>query len=305
MVMRLSMSIALSGLVLAGCAPTLVGDGGGDGISAALTGVPATVKVNGKTYSVEKTYLGRVVQCEDPGAPPEALRAQVIAARTYLTYRTKGQSVPTIADGQSDQVFTCASNKNGSYVSSEVAQAVADTAGQIVMHDGHVIAGFFVAGAKRSGESCAKGSDATGTEKYVTVNEGKTGSDVMPSSIGSKSSPDNRGALGQNYVNCLALNAGYTAPQLLAYFYGADITIAGNTDPTAIPDDTTAPDTGMPVSPSPTNTCWSYTTQSQLAYAACVKSSVDGIEYQCTATGSWVAGVVDGAGPEGTCTSMN
>lgn len=283
----------------------MVGDSSGDGTSDALTGVPGTVKVNGKTYSVEKTYLPRVVQCEDPGAPPEALRAQAIAARTYLTYRTKGQSVPSIADGQSDQVFTCNSNKNGSYVSSEVAQAVADTAGQIVTYDGHVIAGFFVAGAKRTGESCAKGSDATNTEKYVTVNAGKSGSDVTPSSIGSKSSPDNRGALGQNYINCLAQNDDYTAPQLLAYFYGADIVIAGNTEPTTIPDDTTAPDTGAPVATSPTNTCWSYTTQSQLAYGACVTSSVDGIDYQCTSTGSWVSGVADGAGPEGTCTSMN
>ena len=303
--MRLAVSLLLSGLFLAGCSPATIGDSGGDGTTDALTGVPGTVRVNGKTYSVEDVYLPRVVQCENSGAPPEALRAQAIAARTYLAYRTKGQSSPSIADGQSEQVFTCSSNHSGAYVSEAVKQAVRDTVGQVVTHDGKVIAGFFVAGAKRTGGSCTKGADATNTEKYVTVNVGKSGSSVTPSSIGSKSSPDNRGALGQNFINCLANNLGYKAPQLLAYFYGADIAITGNTEPTTIPDATVDPVTGDPVSPNPTGTCWSYTTQSELAFAACVTSEVDHIVYQCSETGDWVSGVVDGAGPAGTCTSMN
>ncbi len=303
--MRLAVSLILSGLFLAACAPATVGDGGGDGATNALTGVPGTVRVHGTTYSVEKTYLPRVVQCENPNAPPEALRAQAIAARTYLTYRTKGQASPSIADGQSEQVFTCSSNQNGSYVSDAVKEAVAATAGQVVTHDGNVIAGFFVAGAKRIGGSCSKGTDATNTEHYVTVNVGRTGSSVISSTIGSKSSPDNRGALGQNFINCLAKNLGYKAPQLLAYFYGADIVITGNPDSTTIPDGTVDLTTGDPVSPSPVGTCWSYTTQSDLAYGACVTSQVDGIVYQCRATGDWVSGVTDGAGPEGTCTSIN
>src|SRR5829696_1810608 len=58
-----------------------------------------TVTVNGVgTIDVEKNYLPHVVHCENGGAPFEALKAQAIAARTYLYYKLASQS--SIDDGQ-------------------------------------------------------------------------------------------------------------------------------------------------------------------------------------------------------------
>ncbi|MSP59966.1 MAG: hypothetical protein EXR72_06425 [Myxococcales bacterium] len=57
----------------------------------------ANVKGVGKV-DTEKVYLPRVVHCENGGAPYEALKAQAIAARTYLYY--KMETAGSIADGR-------------------------------------------------------------------------------------------------------------------------------------------------------------------------------------------------------------
>ena len=299
-------AIALS----AGCAPGEVGGGEDGAQDDALKGlVPASVRVNGHTYDVESQYLPRVVQCENGGAPTESLKAQAIAARTFLAMKTAGQAAPTIGDGQQDQVFTCSSNHNGTYVSSAVTAAVQATAGQIVMHGSVVTAGFFVAGAERN-SVCAKTTDPTNTERDVTINAGKKGSAVTPSRLGSASNPANRGAMGQNLANCLAKHDGYTANQILAYFYGADITVHGSNAPSDLEvpaaDDPAASTEGTSSDTSGTNTsgCFSYTTQSQLEVGACVQSSTDNLWYQCDAQGSWDPGVADMSGPVGPCTSI-
>ena len=89
----------------------MVGCNGGDvvtepdnqGETSAALSVPARVRVHGKIVDVETNYLPRVVQCENPGAPPESMKAQAIAARTWLAHTANGRSLPTVGDGQSDR----------------------------------------------------------------------------------------------------------------------------------------------------------------------------------------------------------
>jgi hypothetical protein len=292
----------------------------GSGNSSDLSRVPNRVTVNGQSYDVESEYLPRVVQCENGTAPAESLKAQAIAARTYLTFKTAGQENPTIADGQQAQVFTCQSNHNGSYVPQAVVDAVNATRSQVMLHDNTITAGFFVAGAQR-GPNCELSADPTNTQRYVTINVGKTGTDVEPSTIGKSNDPANRGAMSQNLSNCLATRGGgLVASQLLTWFYGNDIQIRGDNnmliaptpmenDPAAAPD----PGTGTPGQPNTDpnmqtdpNQCWSYTVQQWVNPGACVKSTADQMWYQCAGPASWEAGVdpSTGNGPYGGCTSM-
>jgi hypothetical protein len=307
-----------------------------DSDSSDLTRVPDSVRVNGTTYDVETEYLPRVVQCENPGAPTQALRAQAIAARTYLTYRTAGQRSPSIGDGQQEQVFTCASNHSGRYVAPEVQEAVKATRGQVMIHNERIIAGFFVAGAHRT-SACERGTDPTNTERFVTINVGQSGGKVKTSIIGSRTDPANRGAMGQNLANCLAARNNFDAVQLLGYFYGADIQVRGASDQTTVPtpredDPAIAPigDSGGttptptptpttptqsnpdPVNPDPPQTpdmpmgaCWSYTLQRWARDLECVQSLADRAWYQCVDKVGWLPGVTNGAGPGGACSSSS
>ena len=186
--------------------------------SAPLTAF-CKVNVVGKgTKDVESDYLPHVVHCENGGAPYEALKAQAIAARTYLYYKLEHQG--SITDGQGDQVYSCGSGPTAAQI-----QAVKDTAGTILRYKGTTIAAFFVAGAKQSPPSCKGGtSDATNTEKYVTYNEGLSGTSVHQTSLGWKSPTNyaNRGCLSQWGSRCLD-TAGRTSTGILKFYYGADI----------------------------------------------------------------------------------
>jgi hypothetical protein len=277
-------------------------DGGNvdqDELSDGLADTPNQVHVGGKIVDVESDYLPRVVTCENGHAPTESLKAQAIAARTFLSYRTKGQSVPTIRDGTSDQVYSCAASRT---IPADSLAAVQATRGMIMLHDGRVISGNFVAGALRDSQ-CHQTSDATNTERFVTLNNGKSGDQVRSSSIGSLSNPDNRGCMGQNMANCLAKQMGLTYPQILKYFYGADITIKGGAND---PPDTDVPldpgQQGMPRSPTGGG-CRTPDTDEAVPVGTCFVSRLDAQWYQCTADGTLSTSVIGGAGPAGQCTT--
>ena len=175
--------------------------------------------------TVEEVYLPQVLACENPAAPPAALRAQAIAARSYLYYTIAFQG--SIGDGETAQVFSCTDPSTGQpkVARREHFDAVAATSGKILKHNGHTIASFYVAGAQQQAPNCTGGtSDPTNTERLVTYNEGKAGSDVQKSSQGSLSSPNNRGTMSQNGANCLA-DVGLSTEQILQFYYGTDIEI--------------------------------------------------------------------------------
>ena len=164
-----------------------------------------TAKVNGVgTIDVEKNYLPHVVHCENGGAPYEALKAQAIAARTYLYYKLS--TAGSIDDGQSDQVYSC-----GSAPTAQQIKAVEETSGQVLRHNSVTLCSFFVAGDPTLNAPGCIGNDADApTEKYVTYNNGLTGNQVHPSTLGSTSNPVNRGCMSQCGSRCLA-SAGKTS----------------------------------------------------------------------------------------------
>ncbi|MBN1771825.1 MAG: VCBS repeat-containing protein [Deltaproteobacteria bacterium] len=183
-----------------------------------------TITVRGVgTIDLEEDYLPHVVHCENGGADLESLKAQAVAARTYAYYKIETSG--SVADGTSDQVYSC-----GSPPSAEHYEAVRATAGEVLMYRGVVIAGFFVAGANPSNRSTcvarSTDSDPTRTERYVTYNEGLTGTAVHQTSLGwiNPANDRNRGCLSQWGSRCLDERGdGYRS--ILRFYYGADIGI--------------------------------------------------------------------------------
>jgi len=175
-------------------------------------------RVNGTgEVAVEREYLPRVVACENGAAGYEALKAQAIAARSYLYYRL--DRTGSIADGTRDQVFSC-----GREPTEEHRQAVRDTAYQVLSHRGRQVAGFFVAGARPRHARCTGGRDTTRTERYVTYNGERSGRAVRKTRLGANH-PANRGAMSQNGADCLA-QRGWDASQILRFYYGADVEVS-------------------------------------------------------------------------------
>lgn len=179
------------------------------------------VKVTGVGDVPMEDYLANVLACEIPAdAPLEAKKAQAIAARTY-TYRYLGDH-SSICNSQSCQVYSCSYRPNGPNESDY--QAVRETSGQVLASsDDKLIYSFFVAGdPNTSGPSCKgtvkKSAASNGYEKFVTYNEGKSGSDASPSKQGYAGNPDNRGSMSQNGAICLA-NQGRSAEEILDFYY--------------------------------------------------------------------------------------
>jgi len=216
-------AVAIAAALLAGSGCGSMGDGDeqGEPISEAEQAIDAhcSVTVNGVgKIDVEKNYLPHVVHCENGGAPYEALKAQAIAARTYLYYRLA--SVSSIDDGQNEQVYSCGSGPTAAQI-----KAVEETAGQVLRHGGLTLCSFFVAGDPTLAAPGCKGSDAdASTEKYVTYNQGLSGNAVNASPLGSLSNPQNRGCMSQWGTRCLA-SANKNSTFMLKFYYGADVEI--------------------------------------------------------------------------------
>jgi len=186
---------------------------------------------------VETDYLPHVVQCENGAADIEALRAQAVAARTFLYYKleTAGQ----IGDGQGDQVYSCGRTPLTQHV-----QAVADTAGVVLTYHADVICSFYVAGATQSPPDC-QGNTGASTETYVTYNDGLSGDAIHQSTLGwvDPGNYRNRGCMSQNGAQCLE-DAGRDWQQILHFYYGADIGIEQAVGPCIAPQE----DGGVPQS---------------------------------------------------------
>ncbi|WP_168210440.1 N-acetylmuramoyl-L-alanine amidase [Persicimonas caeni] len=170
------------------------------------------------TLSVEDEYLAQVVTCEHEGAPMETLKAQAIAARGYAKYVVDVEQravSPTVRD----QAYNC-----GRPATDRARQAVRETSGMVLTHNGKLIMPFYVAGSTNVDSNSCRASGSSGTQRYVTYNEGRIGSGVRPSSLGWSGSPANRGAMSQNGAACLA-NNGWNAERILRFFYGDDIRV--------------------------------------------------------------------------------
>ena len=216
--------------------------------------------------STEGTYLPGVVHSESGWVPvswfsggtnarrQQALQAQAVAARTYLLrYLNANGMSAKIPIGPQFQAWT------SQYAAFDVA-AVSDSAGVVMTWNDWVITANYASGAwpvdgqgwplapktygidqggSAPGLSWAdvkslyvakqlsdKGDGYSWTWVLVTVNEGKSGGSVLETP---QSSPGNRnrGSLAQYRTLWLAHTQAKQAPDLLRYWYGADVTIEG------------------------------------------------------------------------------
>jgi len=188
-----------------------------------------------------------VVQCENGAADFQALKAQAVAARSYMYYRMQTGD-GTIRDGQVDQVYGC-----GRDPTEEQRRAARETAGQVLAYRDVVIAGFYVAGAIPSTETCRPAPDdrdPTNTERYVTYNEGRSGDGLEQTSLGwvNPGNLRNRGCKSQNGANCLS-RRGWDYRDILRFYYGEDIQLVqsvGGCVPAVIEPDAGPPDAEPP-----------------------------------------------------------
>lgn len=184
-----------------------------------------SIKVkNHGTKAMESEYLPNVLACEAPGnADLAMLKAQAVAARSYAFYHAIANG--EICNGQGCQVFSC-----GRTPSALHRQAVKETSGVVLRYNENLTIGFYVAGDKTPDADCTGNSSGVGnTEKWVTYNEGRSGDNITQTRIAwrHKSSDrdwgQNRGALSQWGAQCLAEKRGYSAVEILQYYYGDDI----------------------------------------------------------------------------------
>ncbi len=221
--------VVLGGLVLAsGCA-----EEEDMGLGLETWGQPldaiCTVNVQNRgAVEVETDYLAHVVACENGAADTEALKAQAVAARSYMYYKIRQAGASEIGDGQHDQVYTC-----GRPPAQRHYDAVTATSGQILRYNNTYVAAFYVAGAIPTTSTCIPASgdrDPTNTERYVTYNEGLSGTGIEQTSLGWVNAQNwpNRGCQSQNGANCLS-QRGRTWPEILRFYYGEDIGITETT----------------------------------------------------------------------------
>ncbi|MCA9540419.1 MAG: hypothetical protein KC620_16080, partial [Myxococcales bacterium] len=181
---------------------------------------------------IEGDYLAHVVTCENGAADFEALKAQAVAARSYLYYKLETSG--SIGDGQQDQVYSCRAEPRDIHY-----RAVAETAGEVLMYRNTVVAAFYVAGAIPSTPDCVPAAgdrDPTSTERWVTYNRGRSGDDVIQTPLGwvDPRNLRNRGCNSQNGANCLS-RAGRDYRDILRFYYGEDIGIVRAVGP-CVPD---------------------------------------------------------------------
>jgi len=165
---------------------------------------------------IENDYLPHVVQCENGGAPFASLKAQAVAARSYLYYKL--ETAGAINDGQSDQVYSCAGAP-----SAEQVLAVEETSGQVLTYEGETVCAFYVAGAKQVPPTCM-GDAEHYTERFVTYNWGLSGGDILQSPLGliHPENLRNRGCMSQWGSRCLA-DSDWMYLDILKFYYGADV----------------------------------------------------------------------------------
>jgi hypothetical protein len=207
-------------VAFAGCAGS--DDPTGDGEDHGTQSIVDKVYTVDGWMSLEDDYVPRVCTQENGAAATEALKAQAVAARTYVLRAmrddpTLGTTSHPIENGQGFQTYAAQANAG-------CVAASSATRGQVGQYEGALIIANYVAGAYWSNGGPTS-DDPTATEHWVTYNNGLSGSAVHPTALSYLSRSDNRGCMSQNGSNALA-QAGQQYGAILRYFYGADLEIA-------------------------------------------------------------------------------
>ena len=160
------------------------------------------------TFDLEE-YVGMVVNGENNSGYAEAMRAQIIAARTYTLARTNNCTKP-IRNSTEDQVAKA-------NPSEEIKQYVSDTAGLVLTYNGNVFSSEY----DSFKGSC---SDGTCTGIYTRLPNGEKHTVTIPSKFSEGIGGHGRG-MSQCAANYMA-STGSTYEQILKFFYsdGVEIT---------------------------------------------------------------------------------
>jgi lysophospholipase L1-like esterase len=167
-------------------------------------------------------YVARVVTGELGNSRQiEALKAQAIAARTYVQRAlhdapTLGTAANPVRNGQDFQVAAAVAMVLP-------LRAAQETRGGVAFYRGRLILANYVAGAPwLAGAWKGTESPKYPTEKYVTYNAGRVGASVLPTHQADPRRSDNRGTLSQNGADALAAR-GWKWARILRFFYGDDL----------------------------------------------------------------------------------
>jgi len=195
---------------------------------------------------LETDYIPNVVQAENGAASFEALKAQAVAARSFLYYRLDRDEA--VFDGTADQVYS-----DGVPPLTIHERAASDTEREILRFASGgdpfaptdvTVAGLYVAGARPDASTgvapfgvaeVPPDADPTDTEQFVTYNQGRFGNAIDQSPLGlvtdpPLANPNNRGAMSQNGSDFLS-DHGLNYVDILRFYYGADIRLEMATTP--------------------------------------------------------------------------
>ena len=178
------------------------------------------------TFSLED-YVAMVVNGENNSGYDEAMKAQIVAARTYTLARTDGCTKP-IRNSVQDQVARA-------NPSEKIKQLVKETAGEVLMFNGKIFSSEY-----DSFDGTCRGGMCTAV--YTKLPNGETHTVTIPESFNEGIGGHGRG-MSQCAANYMA-HQGSTYQQILEYFYspGVEIVIgAGTTQDTANSGTTLSP----------------------------------------------------------------
>lgn len=159
------------------------------------------------TFNLED-YVAMVVNAENNSGYDEAMKAQIIAARTFALVRTKGCTVP-IRNSTNDQVAKA-------NPSDKILQLVAETAGQVLTYQGEM----FLSQYDSFDGTC---SGSTCTAVYTKLPNGETHTVVIPNGFQKIYGGHGRG-MSQVAANYMA-SQGSTYEEILKYFYSPGVEI--------------------------------------------------------------------------------
>ena len=190
------------------------------GMSPMPGGLPKRVYTVDGWMDLEAEYVPRVVTRENGHAAPEALKAQAVAARTFVLRAMRDD--PSMGTPDTPLPNTETFQTYASTAKPECAAAAKATTWQVATYQNGLIFANYVAGAiwSESG-SPLPGTDPKNTERWVTYNQGKFADGVAPTKLVAKRK-ENRGCMSQNGAHWLARH-GYDYLQILRSFYGADL----------------------------------------------------------------------------------
>lgn len=217
-------SLGLLGLALAACAAADDREPVRElpePVAAPLAQAYCTAKVQGiGPLAVEDNYLPHVIACENGEAGPEALKAQAIAARSVVYYAMA--TTGSICNSQGCQVYSCGKKPQKAHY-----DAVDATRGMYLASGGMLTYAFFVDGSSSPDPKTCQATKGP-NQKYVTYNEGATGTSVKQTKLGYVGAPgfgQNRGCMSQWGARCLENDKAYGYAAILKFFYGDDIQI--------------------------------------------------------------------------------